>query len=359
MKKYQIALHAFLFSLFLTTVGFAGTVNLRVVDHLTKNPIPDVLVTRTYTLMTISTTSTFYTDSDGRAAVSHPSLGGSSCMLISVKYALSKPGYQFSIPEGFAPCGPANFDLQILASTLSPLVSVSSANYQRYLSNEMITASFGENLAVTTELAPLPLPTILAGRRLLITDSAGQEKTAKLLFVSPTQINFIMPSGLANGVATTRLIDENGNQIKFGFVEIARVAPGIFTADASGRGLPAAAIVRSSSGFQVYEPVAKFDSALLQNIPIEIDLGHPSEVVVLVLFGTGWRQADPSEVQVSISNNAGGVFCPLQYAGRQPTIEGLDQINVFLPQTLAGKGDVTVRVTVAGIRANDVQLKIK
>ncbi|MBL8187758.1 MAG: hypothetical protein JNK38_07105 [Acidobacteria bacterium] len=309
--------------------------------------------------MTISTTSTFYTDSDGRAAVSHPGLGGSSCTLISVRYTLSKPGYQFSVPEGFAPCGPINSDLQILASALSPIISVSSANYQRYLSNEMIASSFGENMAAATESAPLPLPTMLAGRRLLITDSAGQEKTAKLLFVSPTQINFIMPSGLANGVATSRLIDENGNQIKFGFVEIARVAPGIFTADASGRGLPAAAIVRSSSGFQVYEPVAKFDSALLQNIPIEIDLGHPSEVVVLVLFGTGWRQADPSEVQVNISNNAGGVFCPLQYAGRQPTIEGLDQINVFLPQTLAGKGDVTVRVTVAGIRANDVQLKIK
>ncbi len=91
-------------------------------------------------------------------------------------------------------------------------------------------------------------------------------------------------------------------------------------------------------------------------VPIALDLGSESELVVLSLFGTGWRQVRSiAEVGVKI----GGVDCPIEYAAKQPTIDGLDQINLRLPRILIGKGDVNVEVKIENTIANLVQLKIK
>ena len=97
-----------------------------------------------------------------------------------------------------------------------------------------------------------------------------------------------------------------------------------------------------------------------------MDLGPDDEFLVLALFGTGWRQAALSEVSVRIyrANEAGVVFnvqCPVEYVGKQPTYEGLDQINVRLPRELAGKGDAVVTVSFGNLYmpVNEVQLKFK
>jgi uncharacterized protein (TIGR03437 family) len=54
-----------------------------------------------------------------------------------------------------------------------------------------------------------------------------------------------------------------------------------------------------------------------------------------------------------------GIECPVEYAGKQPTIEGLDQMNVRLPRSLAGAGSPFVIVNVNGVFANPVQIGIK
>ncbi len=77
---------------------------------------------------------------------------------------------------------------------------------------------------------------------------------------------------------------------------------------------------------------------------------------MLTLFGTGWRGLNsPANVSVKI----GGIDCPVEYAGSQPTLEGLDQINARLPRALIGKGDVEVEVKNENTTANIVQLKIR
>jgi uncharacterized protein (TIGR03437 family) len=107
---------------------------------------------------------------------------------------------------------------------------------------------------------------------------------------------------------------------------------------------------------QTVEPVAQFDEAQRRFVPLPIDLGPETEFVVLSLFGTGWRQVDSiRDVTVRI----GGANCSVEYAGRQPTIEGLDQINVRLPRSLAGAGSLFVFVSVNGFSANPVQIGIK
>ena len=62
---------------------------------------------------------------------------------------------------------------------------------------------FGANLASTTQQAiSQPLPLSLGGVSLTVQDSAGNSAGAPLLYVSPGQINFLMPPGMATGVAT-------------------------------------------------------------------------------------------------------------------------------------------------------------
>ena len=53
-----------------------------------------------------------------------------------------------------------------------------------------------------------------------------------------------------------------------------------------------------------------------------------------------------------------GVNCQVLYAGTQNLFTGLDQINVLLPSSLAGKGTVDVQLTSNGVAANAVQVVI-
>ena len=87
-----------------------------------------------------------------------------------------------------------------------------------------------------------------------------------------------------------------------------------------------------------------------------IDLGPPGEVVVLVLYGSGIRgRSSLSAVTATI----GGVNAEVQYAGAQPDFVGLDQINVLVPRSLIGRGEVDIVLTVDGKAANTVRVNIK
>ena len=55
----------------------------------------------------------------------------------------------------------------------------------------------------------------------------------------------------------------------------------------------------------------------------------------------------------------GGVNGTLNFAGAQGTLIGLDQINVLLPRSLAGRGEVEIALTVDGKQANPVKVQIR
>src|SRR5262249_4147081 len=141
--------------------------------------------------------------------------------------------------------------------------------------------------------------------------------------------------------------------------EIAKISAGVFTANADGVGAPSGLITRvKPDGAQIIEPAAVFDDSQRKFLPLSIDLGPETEFVVLTLFGTGWRQfGSQSNTKVMV----GGVDCPVEYVGKQPTFEGLDQINARLPRDLIGKGEVDVIVSFGSPYnpINAVKLKFK
>jgi uncharacterized protein (TIGR03437 family) len=242
------------------------------------------------------------------------------------------------------------------------VASVSAASFSgNEIASESITAAFGSNLATQVQAATSqPLPTQLAGTRVMVKDSAGVERLAPLFFVAPQQINYQLPPGTANGLAVVT-VTSGDNKISGGFVQVSRVAPGVFAANANGQGVAAATILRvKADGSQIFEPVARFDQAQNQfvSIPIDLgpDLGNATDQVFLILFGTGFRFRTALS---AVSANIGGMGAEVLYADLAPGFIGLDQANIRLPRSLAGRGEVDVALTVDGKMANAVKLNVK
>jgi uncharacterized protein (TIGR03437 family) len=247
---------------------------------------------------------------------------------------------------------------EYLLATPREAANVSAASYQSSpLAAESIVSAFGSGLASATMGAiATPLPTMLAGTTVKVRDSAGSERPAPLFFVSPTQINYQMPVSTAPGAATITITGSDG-AVSTGNSQIAAVAPGLFAADASGRGLAAALALRiKADGSQSYEPVAQFDPAQNKLVAAPIDLGPETDQVFLILFGTGLRFRSSLN---AVTARIGAVDAPVVFAGPLEGFVGLDQVNVLLPRTLIGRGTVSVTLTVDGKSANSVQAEIK
>jgi uncharacterized protein (TIGR03437 family) len=251
-----------------------------------------------------------------------------------------------------------------LAITIAaPLANVSAASYRaNEIARGSITAAFGVNLAARTEVARTnPLPTELLGTRISIRDSAGNTRLAPLFFVSPTQVNYFLPSETAPGQATVSLTNGAG-QLSLGTVTVANVAPGLFTANANGAGVPAAVILRvKGDGTFGYETLATFNQQSSQWMATPIDLGPESDQVFLVLYGTGFtfRQSLANGAPANVTATIGGVAAQVLFAGGQGGLLGVDQANVLLSRTLRGRGEVEAILTVDGKTTNTVKISIR
>jgi uncharacterized protein (TIGR03437 family) len=239
----------------------------------------------------------------------------------------------------------------------------------------MIVAGFGRNLSTGQQAAAsLPLPTTLAGASVRVKDSAGVERLAPLFFVSPAQLNFMLPSGTSSGTALITVTNSTGASVT-GLAEIAApgeatqtlaaggpgavetVAPGLFTADASGRGLAAAQVLRVlPNGTQRYEPVVRYDPSANRFVAVPIEFGPSAEQLFLLLYGTGFRLRSQLG---NVTATVGGVSVPVLYAGAQGSLAGLDQANLQLSPALAGRGEVAVVFTLDGKPSNTVLIQLR
>ncbi len=110
------------------------------------------------------------------------------------------------------------------------------------------------------------------------------------------------------------------------------------------------------NGAQSYEPVAQYDSGLQRFVAVPIDIGQNTDQVFLVLFGSGIRNRSSL---VGVVAQIGGTAAEVLYAGAQGGFAGLDQLNIRVPRSLAGRGEVDVVVLVDGKAANTVRVNIR
>jgi uncharacterized protein (TIGR03437 family) len=220
---------------------------------------------------------------------------------------------------------------------------------------DSIASIFGSNLSAATDKASAqPLPTSLGNVGVTVRDSAGAERRAPLIYVSPGQINLIIPKETATGVATFMVANGSATLTSVGTVRA--VAPTLFSMNGNGIGVAAATAIRSqASNPQAQSPVAVFQCNGTDCIPTPIELA-PDAPVYLNLYGTGIRNRSAlAAVTVTIKDMA----VPVLYAGAQPNFAGLDQVNVLLPLDLRGAGETNVLLVVDGQTANAVTIQIK
>ncbi|MGE0127198.1 MAG: hypothetical protein AB7U82_03745 [Blastocatellales bacterium] len=245
-----------------------------------------------------------------------------------------------------------------LRSSTPPIASVSAASFAGIeLASESIVAAFGDRLSTEIQTATsIPLPMTLAGTVVRVRDSQGSERQAPLFFAAPSQVNLQIPAGTMNGPATI-IITGGDNTVSTGTINVATVAPGLFTANASGQGVAAAVMLRlKDDGTQIFEPVAQFDSGQNKFVPTPIDLGASTDQLFLILYGTGFRYRSSLPAATA---TIGGMNVDVLYAGQVDGFVGLDQSNIRIPRALAGRGVVDVVLTVDGKPANAITIQIK
>lgn len=233
---------------------------------------------------------------------------------------------------------------------LATVVSAANSTGGAIAPGSLATA-YGSDLAKGTPGATsLPLPTSFGGTSVSIVDWTGTTWAAPLIYVSTGQVNFYVPTGVPPGRTQVNVTSGDGTQ-SFGSAQVASVAPGIFTLNSANLAA-AVGILEAANGTQT--PIQVYTVSGGAVVANPINLGSASDQVYLELYGTGIQAAGTSNVQVTV----GGTSVPVQYAGKS-SFTGEDQVNILLPHSLAGAGNVTVQVTASGIAANPVQITIQ
>ena len=221
------------------------------------------------------------------------------------------------------------------------LAVTSAASYRETVSQESLAAVFGDGFANEQVVASLgqggELPSTLGG----VSASFGA-KASRILFVSPSQINLLVPAGLPPGNLVVEINTADGSVIR-GNAQIKPTSPAIFSMDASGAG--PGAILNAVTGLG-----GPF-SILTNEIP------GSDKRTRIAIFGTGIRHSR----EVRVSATAVGlepVALEVEFFGAAPGFFGLDQVNAILSPELDGAGLVEVHLTSDDVSSNTVSVAI-
>jgi uncharacterized protein (TIGR03437 family) len=235
---------------------------------------------------------------------------------------------------------------------------VSAASAMPNISQDSLAAVLGQNLSSQTATGTAPYPTSLGGISLQVVDSAGAVRVATLLYVSPEQINFLVPPGTAAGTATININNGTDNPLT-GTAQIQAVAPALFTANENGQGVVSATAYRTVLPTTLAVPIAVYQCldapGSCQSVPIGLGVDTP---VFVTVNATGLR------------GRSGDAAVHLTIAGQQVTIQtinalddgganaGIDQLFFPVPLSLRSSGEVDMIVTVDGTTSNTARINI-
>ena len=235
----------------------------------------------------------------------------------------------------------------IPALNVAPMVS--SGSYLARPSPGELVAVFGGKLADgTASASALPLQTQMQGTQLLF---AGQP--LPLVFISPGQVNAMVPYLIAPGV-TFQLVAQKGNRLSLPQpVTVAAAEPAIFTTDSSGTG---------QGHIYVYVTAA------------EQDLAGPARPAktgdILIIYCAGLGAVVPAidagvavdrltQTVNPVSVTIAGVPSSVLFAGLAPGFTGLYQVNVMVPPGVFPGSGIPVVLSVAGVSSPPVTMSVQ
>ncbi|MDA0203920.1 MAG: hypothetical protein O3A53_09045 [Acidobacteria bacterium] len=214
------------------------------------------------------------------------------------------------------------------------LVVLSAPSYASTVSPDSVATAFGVDLANETAVGTLDatgrLPRELAG---VIVRVNGH--SAQLAYVSTWQLNFVVPRPVAAGLAEVEVILD-GATVASGTVEVANVAPGLFSLDSSGTG-----------------PGAILNAATYAGSPFVTQtwqLPGCDKRTRLTVYASGLRFADTETIDATL----GGISAPIDFAGASELFPGVDELRIIVPEQIASLDNAALTITVDGIAANTV-----
>ncbi len=336
----------------ITELGQSSSLQIPVVLHVYDPPSPQTVLTAAVSSQTISVTSSdtqVYFTVEGASANSNV-FDGRLLTPATLQYAASPnlpPGvYQWNVVIHWI-----NGDLTIPVSATVPapataLPSVASvlnagdqASFLPVLVPGEIMSIYGLNLGAATaglaHDASGKVVTQLGGTSVLI---GGVP--APLLYVSPTQVNFVVPYEVSGSNTAIMQIVTSGGSITTAPLTVSASAPGIFTI-----------------------PTVQSQAAVLNQDSSVNSLDNPAaRGSVIQIFATGGGQtsppgvtgsvtgANPSTQVLPVSVTVGGVDAPVQFAGSAPdAVAGLLQVNALLPAGVPIGSRIPIVLTVGGV----------
>ena len=240
---------------------------------------------------------------------------------------------------------------------------VSSANASStQLVPGAIMSIYGAELAPTALSAGgIPLSSTLGGVQVLVNNAA-----APLLYVSPGQINLIVPWEVAGQTQATIAVQNNGVQSPPVQAQVGTAAPAIFTLNQQGTGQGAVLIAGTST---IAAPVGAFPGSRPANLGeyIEIYASGLGMVSQPPPDGSPSSGLDPTtqslQVVYGCLGNDGlvhddcGGYMPT-YVGLAPGFPGLYQIDFQIPSDAATGDAVPLVIYVGSGQSNTITLAI-
>jgi uncharacterized protein (TIGR03437 family) len=214
------------------------------------------------------------------------------------------------------------------------LTVVNAASYVSQISPGSIASALGANLPTDSNTSvnictPGNPPTACA--------------PATILGGSPSQISFLVPDPLTVSQVVVQ-VAQSGVVVASGSVPVSSLSPGVFTADNSGTGIFNGQSYDSGQYNSIYT-AAGAPSGI---VPRAVSPMSGSDPNVLILFGTGWKHADPASVRISV----GGAQVTPDYAG-PASDQSMDQLNVQIPAGLAANTAQLIDISISFLHASD------
>ena len=223
-----------------------------------------------------------------------------------------------------------------------------------------IISVFGQNLASrATAVTTFPLPTEVAGTSVLLSG-----RTIPLLYVSPGQVNALVPTGLLDGAGPSRAVLPLVIRTMQGVSEAEQVAVvpqalGVFSLTGDGCTSPAILNVSSDGSVSLNSPANPANTGEFISI-YGTGLG---EVFLAPPDGEPFPPDRPSTSRFGVpgivfGNDFVSTFGAI-FAGRAPGFTGLDQINIPVTANMPVGCDLPVRVFTTRSASQEVPVSIK
>jgi uncharacterized protein (TIGR03437 family) len=204
------------------------------------------------------------------------------------------------------------------------------------LAPNTIGTIYGTGLSyVTSMLTPndmhgIELPTVLPGTGVHVLVGGIP---ANIYYVSPTQINFLVPASLLPAAATIEVVSNSlqGPAIP---IQLAGASPALFQLDAQNAVAtrPDGSLLTPDSPASPGGIVILYATGLGQTVPAAAYSEVPIAAAVLKQF------ADFKATLDGLAVDAGGIL----YAGLAPGFAGLYQINLRLPDTCGSNPEIRI-----------------